>query len=221
MDEAHALINPEHTDGRGQHGFTVALGPQAYQIMRASNVTVFLLDPRQGFRQQENTTLNDIKRWAQELGAEEPEIVSLEDCQFRCAGSKEYVDTVDTVLAAPGVLPAATRHEMPITFVDTPAGLDDALRPLVSQGKTCRLVASCARAWKTERVAMPHSLPANQMDFHEPYTEGRKRRYWSRIWNYCPRADYSLFVQAPIGSQMATNPLGEVGCPYVVRDLPP
>ena len=219
VDEAHALINPEHSDGRGQFGFVGALGPQAYQIMRASEVTVFLLDPRQGFREHENTTLDDVRRWAEELGAEEPEIVSLEDCQFRCAGSKEYVDAIDGLLAASGAMPNGGSHGMPITFVDTPAGLDEALRPLVSAGSTCRLVASYAREWKSKDVAMPRSLPPAQMDFHEPYTEGGARRHWSKIWNYAPDMDYTLFVQAPLGSDMAGDPLGEVGCPYVVRNF--
>jgi len=70
VDEAHALINPEHSEGRGQFGFTTALGPQAYHIIRSSTVSVFLFDPRQGFRDRENTTVSDIKRWSSELGVE-------------------------------------------------------------------------------------------------------------------------------------------------------
>src|SRR5439155_7935720 len=50
VDEAHSLINPEHNTGRGQFGFVTGLGPQGYHIMRASQLTVFLLDPAQGFR---------------------------------------------------------------------------------------------------------------------------------------------------------------------------
>lgn len=42
-------------------------------------------------------------------------------------------------------------------------------------------------------------------------------REWSRIWNYAPEQDYSLFIQAPAGSEMGDDPLCEVGCPYVVR----
>lgn len=220
VDEAHALINPEHSDGRGQHGFTVALGPQAYQIMRSSEVTVFLLDPRQGFRDQENTTIDDIKRWAKELGADEPEIVSLEDCQFRCAGSKEYVDTIDSMLQVDGAAPASPiPHGMEVKFFDTPHDLEQSLLPLVSEEKTCRLVASYARQWKTQGVAMPHTLPPEAMDFCEPCESNGKKLLWSKIWNFTPERDYTLFVQAPVGSPMNANPLAEVGCPYVVRNF--
>lgn len=99
IDEAHALINPEHKDGRGQFGFAAVLGPQAYQVLRATVVSIFLLDEDQSFRDQENTTIEDIKNWAKELNATVLETVSLEGAQFRCAGSKEYVDWLESVLA--------------------------------------------------------------------------------------------------------------------------
>lgn len=98
IDEAHSLINPEHTAGRGQFGFVTTLGPQAYHIIRTSQLTIFLLDPEQGFRERENTTVEDIAKWSQELGAGEPEIINLEGAQFRCAGSAEYVNWLESVL---------------------------------------------------------------------------------------------------------------------------
>ncbi|HEY1764493.1 MAG TPA: DNA/RNA helicase domain-containing protein, partial [Opitutaceae bacterium] len=98
VDEAHALINPEHVEGVGQHGFATAFGPQAYHIMRSSVISVFLMDVRQGFRDQENTTILDLKRWAGELGVEVFEEVNLAGNQFRCAGSKEYTDWVEAFL---------------------------------------------------------------------------------------------------------------------------
>ena len=98
VDEAHSLINPEHKAGRGQFGFVTSLGPQAFHIIRSSLLTIFLLDPQQGFRERENTTLDDIIKWSHELGAGEPEIVDLEGSQFRCAGSAEYVTWIESVL---------------------------------------------------------------------------------------------------------------------------
>jgi len=98
VDEAHSLINPEHAAGRGQFGFVPTLGPQAYHIIRTSQLTIFLLDAEQGFRERENTTLEDIVKWSRELGAGEPEMISLEGAQFRCAGSAEYVTWLESVL---------------------------------------------------------------------------------------------------------------------------
>lgn len=98
VDEAHSLINPEYNAGRGQFGFVTGLGPQAYHIIRASQLTVFLLDRAQGYRERENTGVEDIATWSKELGAGEPEFISLEGSQFRCAGSAEYVTWVESVL---------------------------------------------------------------------------------------------------------------------------
>lgn len=98
VDEAHSLINPERPEGRGQYGFATALGPQAYHIIRSSALTIFLLDPLQAFRRRENTTVEDIKAWSRELGAGDPEEISLEGAQFRCAGSADYVEWIESVL---------------------------------------------------------------------------------------------------------------------------
>ena len=97
VDEAHALINPEHRHGRGQFGFDPKLGPQAYHIIRGSLVSIFLLDPEQGFRTRENTGIGDMTIWAQSFDAYVPDTIRLDGTQFRCGGSKEYVDWIDTL----------------------------------------------------------------------------------------------------------------------------
>jgi uncharacterized protein len=99
VDEAHALINPENPGGSGQFGFATTLGPQAYHIIRSSLLSIFLLDPLQGFRHRENTSIEELEAWAAELGAGNAEIVSLESLQFRCAGSVQYVDWIESVLS--------------------------------------------------------------------------------------------------------------------------
>lgn len=100
VDEAHALINPEHADARGPYGFPLPFGPLGYHIIRASVVSVFLMDGKQGFRERETTTREDICKWAMELGAEVLPIVSLEERQFRCGGSVEYLEWVESLLVS-------------------------------------------------------------------------------------------------------------------------
>jgi len=231
VDEAHALINPEHSDSRGQFGFAVHMGPQAYHIIRSSTVSIFFLDPRQSFREQESTQITDIQKWAGELGAQFIGPISLADSQFRCGGSKEYIDWVDNICSAEPVKKLAAQDVTPgyaallkpafdFTVVDSPFEMEKALHGFISQGKTARLVASYARKWKTtaKTTANPHELPDEYKDFHEPIRVGSEIRRWSKIWNYIPRGvDYTAFVRAPIGSRMHSDPLSEVGCPYAVR----
>jgi DUF2075 family protein len=225
VDEAHALINPEHPEGRGQFGFAPTFGPLAWHIIRCSTVSIFLLDAEQGFRDRENTTLADIRRWASELGAEVGEPISLEGAQFRCAGSTDYVAWVEGLLRGEPVeelapLACKWRQVFDVQLAQTPAALEQRLREQATAGRSVRLLASYAREWKTKGAARPHVLPAEQQDFHEPYQdESGMRRYWSKVWNFIPQngSDYTWFIQAPAGSPMHADPLCEVGCPYAVR----
>lgn len=222
VDEAHALINPEHPEGRGQFGFAPNFGPQAWNIMRSSTVTVFLLDPRQGFRDRENTTVDDIRRWAKELGAAITEPISLSGAQFRCAGSTEFVDWVDATLSGDVTrasrLAEVWRRVLDFRMAESPAALEAELREHQRNGRSVRLLAGYARPWKTRGAAKPHRLPPAQQDFYERYVLNGATQHWSRIWNFVPRGnDYTWFIQAPEGSPMHADPLCEVGCPYAVR----
>jgi hypothetical protein len=216
VDEAHSLINPEHRAGRGQFGFVPTLGPQAYHIIRTSQLTIFLLDPLQGFRERENTSLEDIVKWSRELRAGEPELISLENIQFRCAGSAEYVLWLESVLSGASVdrnkrlasawhrsspvkdskrrhapnLPEA-RHRSFLSFrfalVDTPAELERELRNRAQEGNSVRLLSSYSREWKTVGAAAPHDLPPAMQDFCETYMENEQRKTWARVWNFVPQ----------------------------------
>jgi DUF2075 family protein len=66
--------------------------------MRASIVSIFLMDSRQSFRERESTTAGDLRLWASELGAEVAPAISLAGSQFRCAGSAEYVTWLEAML---------------------------------------------------------------------------------------------------------------------------
>lgn len=127
VDEAHSLVNPEREGGVGQFGFAPTLGPQAYQIMRASTLTVFFLDPAQGFRHRENTTLEDLRVWAKELGAGEVIEISLEGVQFRCAGSTEYVAWLESFLSGASLeRDRALARTWYVPAAPSPAGADSA-----------------------------------------------------------------------------------------------
>jgi len=246
VDEAHALINPEHVEGRGQFGFVVALGPQAYHVIRTSQLSVFLLDPLQAFRKRENTTIDDIREWSVALGAGEPIVISLEGMQFRCAGSAEYVGWVESLLSGgsastnsalalkwrprDSAQPAGLSHKqsrprktlvsraMDLRIFGDPEIWEAALRQLVEAGNNVRLLSTYSRPWSTRTATSPHALPGREMDFHEPYLSGGRAKRWSRIWNFVPNgADYTWFVAGHPGGRIALDPLCEVGCPYAVR----
>jgi len=221
VDEAHALINPEHSDARGQFGFAVQAGPQGYHIIRSSVVSIFFADVNQSFRERETTTIPDIKTWAAELDAEVTEI-SLAGSQFRCGGSSEYVDWVEKLLEgdrSSAVQSAELwKNKVECRLFKSIFEMENALREKINQGHQARFVASYARPWKTKECSMPHYLAPDKMDFHIRTTNLKgELEHWSRIWNYTPDTDYTLFIKAPEGTPMGNDPLSEVGCPYAVR----
>ncbi len=259
VDEAHALINPERREGRGQFGFPPTLGPQAFHILRGSVLSVMFIDPEQSFRERENTSLQELREWALELGIDEVTELDLSGAQFRCAGSAQYVDWVEGLLRGdpatrnrvradawrveldygasvvsiqraaqpvaaytirtPPHASNAPRFRAPFEFelVDHPDQMEDVLRSHHEKGKKVRIVSSFSRKWITKNKPNPHDLPVELQDFNIPYAVLGERRTWSRIWNFAPKEDYTLWVQAPAGSWMADDPLCGVGCPYVVR----
>jgi DUF2075 family protein len=226
VDEAHGLIDPTAPGKEGvpPSGWSMHAGPQAWHIMRASRVSVFLMDGQQSYRDNETTTVPNLLEWARELGVSEVERVTLEEAQFRCAGSKEYLDWLDGVLGLGPAISNASRWRrrngqgaFEFDIASDPQDLEDRLRRLHEQGRTVRLVSSYNQPWKTKDEERPHALHPHQMDFHLRYERAGEVREWSRVWNYAPEQDYSLYIQAPPDSAMGGDPLCEVGCPYVVR----
>jgi hypothetical protein len=232
VDEAHALINPEHRKSRpGRAGWPHGFGPQAWHIIRASRVAIFLMDRAQSFRDRESTSPEDIERWATEQGAHIAPRVSLAGLQFRLAGSVEYTKWVDFLFGFEAAAPAAGVWRTPATAATgkvvfeierDPLALEEQLRIRIAAGDTARLVAAYGRDWltnpsKKDAPRWPHDLPSERKDFDITFERDGQRHRWTRIWNHLLLGDYSFFIQALPGSRMASDPLCEVGCPYVVR----
>ena len=232
VDEAHALIDPtvEGREGMAASGWMLHAGPQAWHVQRASRVSVFLLDPDQSYRDNETTSVARLKEFAEDHGADFTWI-SLAGSQFRCGGSTEYLEWVDASLSLKRSTtdtrdsvdpPRMSRHRdwggsYRMSLCDTPFDLDERLRAHQSHGHTVRLLASYSRPWRTKGVTRPHRLPSDQSDFAIEVHTDEGVRTWSRVWNYTPEGDYSIFIQAPMGSAIGRDQLCEVGCPYVVR----
>lgn len=230
VDEAHALVDPtlDNLEGVASSGWAVMAGPQAYHIIRASQISIFLMDSDQSYRDNETTTPSRIEQLAieeLELSPTSIKSISLGDAQFRCGGSKEYITWLDQILGLTNQPPTdlswrknrdgSGRFEFEVA--SDPLALEQSLRKHHQENHSVRLMATYARKWKTKKSTSPHSLPPEEMDFHIPYIRDDKTEYWSRIWNYAPDSNYYYFIQAPSNTPMYSDPLCEVGCPYVVR----
>jgi len=180
VDEAHALINPEHARGRGQFGFAPTLGPQGYHIIRSSLISVFLLDPLQGFRERENTSIEDIRTWSRELGADDPIELGLEGAQFRCAGSSEYVTWVESLLRGAD---AGTNRILARRWRRPPADVADSIASVVESVGGGGALAVAEPSASYDRSGVSASAGSGRMlDFRvfddpEPWEHLLRERY--------------------------------------------
>lgn len=214
VDEAHALINPTKEDFRSSNfcGWCCSMGPEAFHVINESQISVFFTDGKQSFRDNETTTIEDIKAWAEELGAHFSS-VSLDGMQFRCAGSYEYVDWVENLFSE-HPLHNVTKwaDKFKVKVVDFLSEMEDDIRQYVNQGNaSCRLMSSYTRKWISTANDEMHSK-LSEHDFVLDDKEGSK---WKKYWN--SGKHYDIYVQGSRGTMMNTDPLSEIGCPYVVR----
>ena len=215
VDEAHALINPLATgfNTNKMSGWCMQMGPQAYHIIRQSQVSIFFMDGEQSFRDNETTRLDDIMQYADRLGADF-EVIDLSDLQFRCAGSVEYVDWVEGLFTAhPANNVDLWQDLFTVKVFDATNEMEDCLRAEQIKGRTVRLLSSYTAEWKSKNsLDEMHSKGNVDFDFDFRNEDGTVFR---RHWNNPRRMD--IFVQAPPHTKMHEDPLCEVGCPYEIR----
>ncbi len=182
---------------------------QANELIRASRVSVFLLDERQNVRPDEIGTVSAIEDAALEEGVEVVKVPL--DAQFRCNGSSKYIEWVDALFsdnprqvegwAGPG-------GEYEISVCDSPQQMEDEVRRQVAAGANGRLVAGYCWPW---------SDPNPDKSLEPDIVIGS----WKRPWNEkspeqkrkpgaAPRPEKHPYTQ------WATQPKGltEIGCIY-------
>ena len=212
VDEAHALIDPSapHFRTNKSAGWCYQAGPQAYHIIRQSRVSVFLMDDHQSFRDNETTSAATIKAIAAEFGAHVT-VVSLADMQFRCAGSKEYVDWVGRLFTPRPLRNSAQwKDKFEFHLASSPSEVEDWLRS--KNTDSVRILSSYTVPWKSRATLRPMHGTCRDYDFDLDGGDGKRFR---KFWNN-PNA-YDIFVKGTEGSTMHDDPLSEIGCPYAVR----
>src|SRR5690606_12011322 len=115
--------------------------PQLQEIINASKVSVFLLDPRQSVRMNETGSVENIRAYAKQQGISISEYEL--DIQFRCAGSESYIRWIEGAFCLEQQPPATWHHngEYEVQIFDTPYELEDAIRARSREGHSARLVA--------------------------------------------------------------------------------
>lgn len=211
VDEAHAMVNPERTVGMAM-GWPIWAGPMAYHIIYCSQISVFFIDDKQGFRDRESTSVADIKKFCKMLDVEYSEIEI--KMQFRCSGSQDYIDWVDALCSEQQIVNHSSwKDQYTFELVDFPSDVDSWL---INKGTpSVRILSSYTRPWDSHNVGKRlDPMHENGADFDFNLDDRGEKKY-QKYWNY--GEDYAAFVQGVEHTKMHDDPLSEIGCPYVVR----
>lgn len=217
-DEAHSLVKRfndetgEAIDSSRIGGWYPAAGPQAYYIIYSSKVSVFLMEDAQGIQDREKTKVEDIEKYATYLNAEY-HFIELKE-QFRCGGSREYIDWVSTLTnESPLKNHKDWKDKFHTSIVDYPAELDKFLVEKINQGNMVRLLSTYSVPWITKNlsVSAKATLDFSQMDFYFKDGDGQGNP-WGKCWN-----SPGQFIVPTTNVNMLTNSLFEVGYPQEIR----
>jgi hypothetical protein len=199
VDEAHRIR--ENSDTRFTPKSDRNRRSQIDELLDASKVSVFLLDEYQYMRPDEigNSALVRSATSARNIPLKEYDLAT----QFRCGGSREYVDWVDELLGFKLSDDRSWHGIYDFELVDSPAELDSFIEVGTEAGETRRIVAGFCWKWSNP---LPGGMLVDDVVIGE----------WTRPWNrkrdekksYRPENDpYTLWATTPEGED-------QVGCVY-------
>lgn len=121
--------------------------PMIREVISASKVTAFFLDDNQAVRANEIGSVEHIRAHAEEMGAK-VEVLDL-NTQFRCSGSKSYIDWVDFVTGFSGNKSLAWKKYDAYDFqiVSSMQEMQSKLDRLHGGGNKCRVIAGFCWRW--------------------------------------------------------------------------
>ncbi|MGW8380182.1 DNA/RNA helicase domain-containing protein [Streptomyces sp. ODS28] len=205
LDEAHrARTYPYQRRGRYPDLFG--------RLLRQCAVLVLFLDERQVVRPSEGTSLGELREMAGERNCTFAH-VDLR-AQFRCSGSRAYLDWVDALLS-PDARPRSWRgSDYDLDVAGDPLELERWVNAHVAAGNTARVTAGFCWPWQSDPT--PPLLPEVSISWED----GGGRRLWERPWN--SRASAELAGDGVPGrAYWATDDGGQqqVGCVYTAQGM--
>jgi hypothetical protein len=170
-DEAHRLWDYRRRVF-GNMNTTLSTVPMIEELIDSTRVMALFLDENQTVRAYELGSVDYIRQHAQRVGAH-VDVVDLTK-QFRCAGSRAYVDWVDHAVGLGGSDSTVWRHFDGYQFeiCESMQQMQSKLDMMNTRGYTCRLVAGFCWRWSEPEPGKP--LPRDIKD--------RRFGSWSAPW---------------------------------------
>lgn len=200
MDEAHRLRETSatrFTAARFRTGRT-----QLDEVISAARVPVFLLDENQVVRPGEMGSIDEISEYAEKHDLELIKVELTE--QFRCGGSSEFVDWVESILDISDTASKSWKgnDRFHVSIVNSPSELEAELHSKLEIGYGARMTAGFCWPWSEMKDGQ----------LVEDVIIGD----WKKPWN--SKSDKKV-GDIPSSSLWATDPsgFGQVGCIYTAQ----
>ncbi len=204
-DEAHRIRKTSN------NRYTPAVNksdlPQIDELIRASKVSVFLIDDNQVVRPDEIGSANYITESALKNRCKVIEFDELET-QFRCNGSDGFVNWVNNTLGikrTANIMWNQNEETFDFRIYDTPESLENAIKSKVQEGYSGRMTAGFCWDWSiaNDDGTLPNDVVIGS---------------YQRPWNAKPEAK-KLAPDIPKAALWAYNPNGinQVGCIYTAQ----
>ncbi|MET8542627.1 DUF2075 domain-containing protein [Kitasatospora sp. NPDC004799] len=176
--------------------------PQAIELIRASQVPIFLLDDHQSIRPDEVGTADYLKKIAEDEGC----LVEVTDLEgtFRAGGSRRYQSWVQQLLGLGDSDPVPWRPDgrMTVLVADSPAQMEQFIQERDLEGATARITAGFCWPWsKPKGGSLVDDVRIGE---------------WRQPWNVKPT--YKV-PYAPVSDRWATDRrgVGQIGCVYTAQ----
>ncbi|MGY5001063.1 DNA/RNA helicase domain-containing protein [Streptomyces griseus] len=205
LDEAHrARTDPLRRNSEFPDLFT--------RLVRDCAALVLFLDERQIVRPSEGTTLDELRRLARARGYTFAHIDLA--TQFRCGGSRTYLDWIDSLLTEDGQAPEWQGTDYDLAVATSPAELEDWVATHQHAGHSARITAGFC--WHWDSPPTPPLTPEVSI----PWTDETGDHLWQRPWN--SRAGGVLAgTDTPGRAFWATDHGGhqQIGCVYTAQGM--
>ncbi|GGK56169.1 DUF2075 domain-containing protein [Haloarcula sebkhae] len=186
-DEAHRLNEESNFFGRGEN--------QIMEIINAAQFSVFFIDESQRVHIDDIGSKDEIRKFADELGAEIEE-TALES-QLRCGGSGDYIEWVDGVLQIGDTeTPEDIDLDFDVRLFDSPEALHEAIERKNEKTDLSRVVAGYCWEWDTDGQSDPDYVDIEIGDYR-------------RSWNLKSSDPWAI----------AEGSIDEVGCIHTCQGL--
>lgn len=205
LDEAHrARTDPLRRSSEFPDLFT--------RLIRDCAALVLFLDERQIVRPSEGTTLNELRSLARARGYTFAHIDLT--TQFRCGGSRAYLDWIDALLTEDGQALTWQGTDYDLAIADNPAELEDWVTTHQHAGRSARITAGFC--WPWDSPPTPPLWPEVSI----PWTNETGDHLWQRPWN-SGAGGILAGADTPGRAFWATDQGGhqQIGCVYTAQGM--